>query len=132
LIFIIFRKEKQNQVCFKNNCFLVELARTSEERNRGLMFREKLEQNRGMLFIFEEESIYFFWMKNTLIPLDIIWINKNREVVLINENTQPCQENLCPSINPEKAAKYVLEIKAGISQKINLRVGDTLEFKIRE
>ncbi len=91
------------------------------------MFREKLDLDKGMLFIFEEEGEYSFWMKNTLIPLDIIWINKAKEVVFISGNTQPCQEEYsCSSINPGKNAKYVLEINAGIAEKIGLKVGDKI------
>jgi hypothetical protein len=130
LIFIISRKEKQNQVCFENNCFLVELAKTPEERSRGLMFRGKLDQNTGMLFIFPEEGEYSFWMKNTLIPLDIIWINSQKEIVFISENAQPCKEDSCPLINPTQKAKYVLEVNPGISGKIGLKVGKKLDFNL--
>jgi len=123
--------KEPNQVCFKNYCFEVELAKTSEEINRGLMFREKLEQNKGMLFIFQEEEEYSFWMKNTLIPLDIIWINENKEIVFINENAQPCkEENLCSPINPGTKEKYVLEINGGTAEKIGLKIGDKIITKI--
>ena len=127
-IFFIKRNKKQNQVCFKNNCFEVELAKTTGEQRRGLMFRKFLDKNRGMLFIFNGEGDYPFWMKNTLVPLDIIWINENKEVVFISENTQPCKEDPCPLISPDKKAKYVLEINAGISKGIGLKVGDRLEI----
>lgn len=119
----------QNLVCFKNNCFAVEIAETNLERSHGLMFREKLDLDKGMLFVFEEEGEHSFWMKNTLIPLDIIWINKAKEVVFISGNSQPCQEEYaCPSINPGKNAKYVLEINAGVAEKIGLKVGDKICF----
>jgi len=134
LIFIIilfsFHPRNQNQVCFKDNCFTVELAITTQERTRGLAFREKLDLDKGMLFVFENEGEYSFWMKNTLIPLDIIWINEDKEVVYISENTQPCKEDFCPSINPRKNAKYVLEINGGISKEISLNIGDKTELKI--
>ena len=123
------RVEKQNQACFKNYCFNIELAVTSEERSNGLMFRENLDFKKGMLFIFEREGKYSFWMKNTLIPLDIIWINKNKEVVFISENIQPCKENPCPIIEPTKNAKYVLEINGGISKKIDLAVGNKINIE---
>src|ERR1035437_263623 len=61
-----------NSVCFKQNCFSVELAKTSAEQERGLMYRTELDKDKGMLFIFYNEGIYPFWMKNTLIPLDMI------------------------------------------------------------
>ncbi|MDD2665965.1 MAG: DUF192 domain-containing protein [Methanocellales archaeon] len=115
---------KQNQVCIKGTCFYVELATTPDERARGLMFREHLDPDKGMLFIFEEEGVHPFWMKNTLIPLDIIWISEDKEVVFISKNTQPCEADICPSINPDKKAKYVLEVNGGVSDKIGLRVGD--------
>jgi len=123
----VLTKEKPNRVCFKNHCFDVELAKTAAEISRGLMFKENLGQNKGMLFAFEKESEYPFWMKNTLIPLDIIWINENKEVVFISENAQPCfEESPCLSINPDKNAKYILEINGGLAGKIGLKIGDKI------
>lgn len=124
-----YRREKQNRVCFKNYCFYIELALTPEERSNGLMFRESLDFTKGMLFVFEKEGKYPFWMKNTLIPLDIIWINENKEVVFISENTQLCKEYYCPIIEPTKNAKYVLEINGGISKRIGLVVGDKISIE---
>ncbi len=121
--------KKPNQVCFKNHCFDVELAKTSAEISRGLMFRKSLDQNQGMLFIFEKEGEYPFWMKNTLIPLDIIWINENKEAVFVSENAQSClEESPCLSINPDKNAKYVLEINGGFAEKIGLKMGNKMTF----
>lgn len=118
-----------SQVCLKDTCFNVELATTTEEMARGLMSREKLEENKGMLFIYEKEQIRGFWMKDTLIPLDIIWLNKNQEVVFIKKNAEPCGNLICiPTISPQKA-QYVLEINAGLADKINLNIGEQLIFK---
>ncbi|MDD5146456.1 MAG: DUF192 domain-containing protein [Candidatus Pacebacteria bacterium] len=125
ILFLAFFGETK-KVCFGGNCFRVELAQTEAERNKGLMFRDKLGPDRGMLFIFEQEGLYPFWMKNTLIPLDMIWINQNKEVVFIVENVQPCVQDFCPSINPDINASYVLELNAGTANKIGLKVGDTL------
>src|SRR3989344_2502586 len=80
LIFLFYNSEKP-QVCFEEKCFNVELAKTDVEKAQGLMFREHLDRNSGMLFIYDEEGSYSFWMKNTLIPLDIIWINSQNKVV---------------------------------------------------
>ena len=121
---------KQTQVCFKNYCFDIEIAETSAERSRGLMYKEHLDENKGMLFVFDRESIHVFWMKNTLIPLDIIWINKNKEIVFVKKNAQLCKTENCPTIQPDKEAKYVLEINAGMADKIGLSVGDRLAFEI--
>ena len=121
--------KKQNRVCFENHCFDIELAITLEERNTGLMFREKLDPKNGMLFVFDEEEKHPFWMKNTLIPLDIVWINENKEIVFISENIPPCKKSSCPTIEPTKKAKYVLEINEGISKKIGLIVGDKVKIE---
>ena len=130
LILLESRNKKEGEVCFKNNCFKVELAVTPEEQEQGLMFRKNLNQDEGMLFVFKEEGEHPFWMKDTLIPLDIIWINQNKKVVFISENTQPCSENNCNSINPDKKAQYVLELKGGRVRDIGLKIGDKMDIKI--
>jgi len=122
---------RQSTVWFEKHCFYVELARTPEERARGLMFREHLDPDKGMLFIFDWEAVHPFWMKNTLIPLDIIWINRNGEVVFISKDTQPCEQEPCPTINPYRKAKYVLEVCGGTADNIGLAVGDKLTLHIR-
>lgn len=119
---------KQSNVCFKDSCFNVELARTSQERVSGLMFKQSLDSDKGMLFIFHKEGEYSFWMKNMLIPLDIIWIDKNEKVVWIEENIQPCLEQECESIKSDQKAKYVLELNADTVDRINLKIGDELVF----
>ncbi|MBN2120562.1 MAG: DUF192 domain-containing protein [Candidatus Omnitrophica bacterium] len=121
---------KQNRVCFKNNCFNVELAVEPAERARGLMFRESLDYNKGMLFVFEDEREYPFWMKNTLIPLDIIWIDADKEVVFIKNNAEPCKSEACPSVYPGRIAKYVLELSSGVARDIGLKAGNKLIFKL--
>lgn len=121
---------KRERVCFKDNCFNVDLAMTNEEKQKGLMYIEGLEQDKGMLFVYDGEGVYSFWMKNVKIPLDIIWINSNKEVVYISENSLPCLEDPCPSINPGKNAKYILEINGGMSEKMGLNVGDKLDIII--
>ncbi|MEM4152818.1 MAG: DUF192 domain-containing protein [Candidatus Pacearchaeota archaeon] len=135
IIFIFFITSgchKPAQVCFKDSCFNVELATTPETRARGLMFRESLKDNEGMLFIFPEEKTHIFWMKNTFLSLDIIWIDSNGKVVFISPNAQPCKEEPCPIIIPESPAKYVLEIKAGRAEQIGLNLGDTVTINLPE
>ena len=123
---------KNNEIretCFDNNCFQVEISDSDEERMLGLMSREELDENKGMLFAFEQEGEYSFWMKDTLIPLDIVWINENKEIVFIMENAVPCLMEECDVINPQASALYVLEINSGISQKIGLEIGEKVRFK---
>ena len=124
-------RSDQSRVWFENHCFEVEVVTTPQERARGLMFREHLDPDKGMLFIFDWEAVHPFWMKNTLIPLDIIWIDRNKEVVFISKDAQPCEEEPCPTINPYKKAKYVLEVCGGTADKIGLEVGDKLKLDIR-
>jgi poly-gamma-glutamate synthesis protein (capsule biosynthesis protein) len=115
-------------VCFGENCFYAEIVEKPEDVMLGLMFRKNLNEDGGMLFKFSEYKNHSFWMKNTLIPLDIIWLNENMEVVYIGENIQPCAETMCKGINPIEKSKYVLELNAGTAQKINLKIGDKLTF----
>ena len=121
---------ESSRICFKDKCFCVELAVSSDELYQGLMFREGLGCDKGMLFIFEEPKKYGFWMKNTYIPLDIIWINQEKEVVFIKERAQPCESNVCQVIYPDKKAKYVLEVTQGIVDKIGISLGDKLTFDL--
>jgi len=131
LLKIIRDNPKQDKICFENHCFYVELARTEQERTYGLMFRESMDLNKGMLFIFNEEKEYPFWMKNTLFSLDIIWINQDKEIVFIKKNVQPCKEEKCERIDPDKKAKYVLEINGGITDSIGVGLGDRLTFRLK-
>ena len=123
-------KPGEPEVCFKERCFYVELARTPQEWAKGLMFRKSLGNNKGMLFIFKDEDKHSFWMKNTLIPLDMLWIDKRGEVVFIKKMALPCLEEECPSIHPDKEAKYVLEVNGGIVDDIGLEIGDKAEFDL--
>jgi hypothetical protein len=122
---IVYKSEK---VCIRDNCFEVEIAENFLEQSRGLMFRKSLADNTGMLFVFDKDAIYSFWMKNTKIPLDIIWINSDNEIVYIFEFAEPCRTFFCPKINPNKNAKYVLEINAGLSEKFNFKIGDQIKI----
>ncbi len=120
----------QNKICIKERCFYVKLAVTQAEQDRGLMFRRYLGRDEGMLFIFNEESVHPFWMKNVILPLDIIWLNKEHEVVFISKNTQPCRNDFCEDINPSKNSSYALEFNAGIADEIGLGLGDKIMFDI--
>jgi len=127
LLLFIYYNSNKNIVCFSENCFDVEISSTQEELSKGLMFRESLDKNSGMFFIFPEEGIYNFLMKNTLIPLDIIWINSNKEVVFIQENAQPCKEK-CEIYKNNQKALYVLEMNAGKAKELDIKIEDTAKF----
>ena len=111
----------QARVCFGNECILAEVADDAAERAAGLMFREELGLEEGMLFIFPEEEKHGFWMKNTLIPLTIVWVDSRMEVVHI-ENAVPCNEEPCPLYVPEANALYVVEMHPDFA-KGKIRIG---------
>ncbi len=92
--------------------FETELADTPEKRIQGLMSRSSLDKNKGMLFSFEKEGFHAIWMKNTLLPLDIIWISKDQRVVDV-QSLSPCTEDPCPSFRPRSPAKFILEVNKG-------------------
>jgi hypothetical protein len=111
---------------------MVELADTVEERARGLMFRPSLEKNRGMLFTFAEPQPWSFWMKNTRIPLDIIWMDQKKKIVHIERNIPTCSrtDDGCPQYQPNENASYVLELAAGSADALKLQRGATLRFRL--
>ncbi len=122
------KKSSASQVCFQSQCFDVEVVSSGPAKQRGLQFRESLAPNAGMLFLFGEEKKHAFWMKDTLIPLDMIWMNYNHEIVYALSNVQPCKNDPCPVYTPDNDALYVLEINAGLIDKIGLHNGERAEF----
>lgn len=108
--------------------YSVELALDEHSRMRGLMFRESMPRDAGMLFVFERELPLAFWMKNTLIPLDIIYFDARGQLVSVAADTPPCTTPYCPSYPSAGAARYVLELNAGEAARLNVSAGDRLEF----
>lgn len=136
ILFLIQNKSvsadlEKTPVCFSGKCFDAEIASSFSARMKGLMNRQDLVDDAGMLFVFPNEGEYAFWMKNTFIPLDIIWIGKNKEIVYMAENVQPCKSLICPSVSPGKPALYVLELNAGKAGEAGLKEGDKAEFELR-
>ena len=121
-------KLNQSVVVFENKTFQVELAQTDAERKQWLMYRESLAEDKWMLFIFPNEWKYNFWMKNTLIPLDMIRINEidweNRVVDI--QTAEPCATPKCESFEPNWVSQYVLEINAWLAEKYDIKVWDLL------
>jgi len=107
--------------------FSVEIARTEKEQQRGLMFRKKLPEGAGMLFEFRKERPISFWMKNTYVPLDIIFIRNNGRILSIAENTVPMSDRLIPSRGPVRG---VLEVIAGTANKFGIAPGDQVTHRI--
>lgn len=103
----------------------VEIADDNEERVKGLMFRERLKDDEGMFFVFEDEEYQTFWMKNTLIPLDMIFVDDKNEIVDI-KHAVPCKAEPCELYKSSKPAKYVLELNGDFTMKNNIKIGDKI------
>lgn len=103
----------------------IEIADTDYDIQTGLMYRSSMETNQGMLFVFDDVRERFFFMKNTEIPLDIIYIDANKKIVSFQKNAKPFDETSLPSNVP---AKYVLEVNAGLVDTWQLKEGDSLSW----
>ncbi len=111
--------------------FDAEVARNQEQFTLGLMHRPQLGKDKGMLFVFPDSEERYFWMKNTLIPLDIIFISESHRVVNIALQAQPCPQMPCPTYNSSQPVKYVLEVNGGLSREMGLKVGDKVNFDLK-
>lgn len=127
---VTFKKEGELQLKKASNDSVVveldiEIADNEFETQTGLMYRESMKVNRGMLFIFPDSRPRSFYMKNTKIALDLIYLDANKTVVSFQENAKPLDESSLPS---NLAAKYVLEVNAGLVKQWQLEVGDKMNF----
>jgi len=107
----------------------IEKATDDETRAHDLMCRDRGPESTGMLIVFAESGDEQFWMKNTLVPLDMIWIDEESRVVHVEQNVPPCKADPCPSYPPHAAAKYVLELGGGQAAKHRVVNGSTLTFR---
>ena len=129
IIFLTNCKQISNQVLIDNGKNIIkvniEIADDNNERMNGLMFRKSLGKNSGMLFVFDDEEIQTFWMKNTLIPLDIIFIGKDMKIADI-KYAAPCREDQCRLYKSSGPAKYVLEVNYNFTIKNNVKIDDKI------
>jgi hypothetical protein len=123
---------EQTSLCIKSgsktHAFTVEIARSSQQQARGLMFRTELPDSKGMIFPFGEERMASFWMKNTVIPLDIIFIRKDGKIENIAANTIPYSTDPVESTAPVSA---VLELRGGLTAQLGIKPGDTVRWTSR-
>ena len=132
-------KKKDNDFVFKKNGVLtfidstgkvkdkidIQIAETDFDRQLGLMFRKSMGENQGMLFIFPETSVQSFWMRNTYISLDMIFVDDNKKIITIHKNTKILSDQ---SYQSTGQAKYVIEVDAGFSDEFNIKVGDKVDW----
>ncbi|MCL5027463.1 MAG: DUF192 domain-containing protein [Bacteroidetes bacterium] len=103
----------------------IQIAATDFDRELGLMYRKHMDENQGMLFIFHKEDIQNFWMRNTFIPLDMIYVNSKKEIVTIQHATQTLSDQTYSSTAP---AEYVIEVNLNFTDKFNIKVGDKIDW----
>jgi len=115
-----------DSVTINDHRFSVEIAETERARQRGLSGRQELPLDSGLLFIFPKPDYYPFWMKEMNFPIDIIWLDSDKKIVDITANLSP--ETYPESSRPQNPAQYVLEINAGLSEKLNFKIGDQAQF----
>ena len=114
------------QVVLKGRRFDVEVATTPKMQALGLMFRDSMADDHGMLFIFPGAATRSFWMKNTRIPLDIFYFDENLRLVNVAQDVKPCHIPRCPVYSSEGPARYVLELNAGKAAELAVKPGDAL------
>ena len=124
LIFISCQNETKAKIMINEKTYTVEVANTQEKRSKGLMFRKHLPENTGMLFVFSYEDYRYFYMKNTLIPLDIAYFDSQMKIVSIKQ-MEPLDETTVPS---DKKAMYALEMNKGFFEKEKINVGDSAKL----
>lgn len=124
----VAQPSERRPVCIRGICFESEIAVTAAERGRGLMYRDELPKDRGMLFVFPKEGLHRFWMKNTRIELDIIFIAGDHRIVSISRRAQPCLKDPCDRYTPKGNVAYALEIAGGLATTYGFADGDLVEF----
>lgn len=126
--------KKEGELVIHNNVtdsivarFDIEIADDEYQRQTGLMYRKSMQDNQAMLFIFDDVDYRSFYMKNTYIPLDIIYLDAQGKLTSVQDRAEPMNETSLPSKAP---SKYVLEINAGLTEKFDLRIGDRIEYTV--
>jgi uncharacterized membrane protein (UPF0127 family) len=115
-------------VMLEGHAFTVEIADTPAEQEHGLMDRTSMPADHGMLFVFQDDQPRTFWMKNTLIPLDMLFFDANHHLVAVQANAQPCKADPCRLYPSNVPARYVLELNAGTAAKLGAHTGDVITF----
>ena len=110
----------------KNQTFSIEIADNDVAREHGLMDRTQMDTDHGMLFVFDDDTPRAFWMKNTRIPLDMLFFDADRHLVSVQHNVPPCTVDPCPAYSSGAPARYVLELNGGQASKLGLNTGEEL------
>ncbi|UCF86763.1 MAG: DUF192 domain-containing protein [Nitrospiraceae bacterium] len=124
-------KQDTTRVCKKETlCVQATIASSPETRKHGLRYISRLPEDRGILFVLPRFGFTPIWMKDTMIPLDIVWLDNKKKVVTIKPGAQPCVQGQCKYYYPAKKSLYILELTSGLTQKWDLQIGDRLIFEL--
>jgi uncharacterized protein len=115
--------------CFGSTCLASEVMSTPEQRELGLMYRDSIECDRAMIFVFEKEGNYSFWMKNMKFPIDIIWVGADKKVVHVEKEVPACDTADCPVYSPGASAATVIETCPGFSDSNNISLGTDVVYR---
>lgn len=126
--YYLYLEPKTAEIEFAGVTLTVELATTPAAQQQGLSGRASMAANQGMLFVFDQEAEWSFWMHEMEFSLDIIWFNASRQVVFVEQDLPPCTPTACPVYTPNSNAMYVLEVNAGFVKANNVQFGDSFEF----
>jgi uncharacterized membrane protein (UPF0127 family) len=121
-------QSQPTRIMIGNVLLVVEIVKTSAAQQKGLSARASLQSNHGMLFVFDHEDYWGFWMVDMRFPLDIIWFDSNRQAVFIEQNLPPCTPESCPVFTPNTKAMYVLEVNAGFVSAHKIALGTIFTF----
>jgi uncharacterized protein len=128
--FFVFLNFKKDKIFFSENFFFVDIISKKEDLIRGLSGRKEMEDNSGLLMVFQNDDYHGIWMKDMFFPIDILWLNQNLEVVYIKESVLP--ETFPEVFRPKEKSRYVLEVSSGMVERFNISIGDkaTLNWKL--
>ncbi|MCC6758558.1 MAG: DUF192 domain-containing protein [Candidatus Omnitrophica bacterium] len=122
---------RENRACYKEQCYKLELAMTEEQKARGLQHRDQLGKDQGMLFFMKPDVAPKFWMRETLIPLDMIWMDDMGKISYIEHAAVPCEKDPCPTYGPNFPAGYVLEINGGEASRLDMHLGERIVLELK-
>lgn len=122
---VISARDDRQKLIAPKGAIAIEIAHTESERATGLMNRREMDKDSGMLFIFDSGNAKCFWMKDTFIPLDMVWLDDSKKVVFVHSSAEPNSETpICPDVT----ATYVLEVNAGRAEELGLSIGAQAHF----
>jgi uncharacterized protein len=131
--FKVTQKYLQTKVTVNNFDLTVYLAMSNKQIVKGLVIKNQLKENEGMLFVYQQPAKYRFSTRGMKFPIDIIWLNNARKVIHIEHSLEPCSSDIdCPKFIPSAAALYVLETIAGFSNKHDVKIGTQIDFHLQQ